>query len=99
MPLSVRRFPKAKADQSDIWLAIAEHSLGAADSVADRIDEVVRMLANQPEAGRARDDLRQGVRYFPVDSYLIFYSVSGGDLEVRRIIHGARKILPELFEQ
>lgn len=99
MPLSVRRFPQAKADQIDIWFAIAEHSLGAADSVTDRIDEVVHMLASQPEAGRARDDLRQGVRYFPVDNYLIFYSVSGGVLEIRRIMHGARKILPAFFEE
>lgn len=99
MPLSVRRFPQAKIDQSDIWLAIAEDNLRAADKIIDRIDEVVRMLAEQPEAGKRRDELRSGIRYFPVENYLIFYTVSAGTIEIRRIMHDARDIIPELFDE
>jgi toxin ParE1/3/4 len=56
------------------------------------------MLAEHPEAGRARDDLQQGLRYFPVGSYLIFYTVSRGTLGLRRILHGARDIRGTLFD-
>jgi len=68
MLLKVRRWPQARADQQDIWLAVAENSVRAADGVIDRIDEVIFMLAQQPEAGRVRDDLRSGLRYFPTES-------------------------------
>ena len=57
------------------------------------------MLAEHPEAGRARDDLQGGgLHYFPVGSYLVFYTIEPGALGIRRILHGARDIKAALFD-
>lgn len=70
----------------------------AADAVLDDFDEKIAMLAGYPEAGRTRDDLHRGLRQFPSSSYLIFYTLNAGELEVRRVMHGARDIVEEMFE-
>jgi toxin ParE1/3/4 len=98
MPLSLRRWPQARADLKEIWLSIAENNLRAADGVLDRIDSALSMLTEQPEAGRSRDELRAGLRYSPVGSYLVFYSVGQGVIDVRRVLHGARDIDVDLFD-
>jgi toxin ParE1/3/4 len=70
----------------------------AADGVYERINETILMLAEHPEAGRARDDLQEGLRHFPVGSYLIFYTIGPRKLGVRRIMYGARDIKAALFD-
>jgi toxin ParE1/3/4 len=98
MRLSIRRSKQALLDQTDIWLNIAEDNMRAADGVYERINETILMLAEHPEAGRARDDLQGGLRYFPVGSYLVFYTIEPGALGIRRIMHGARDIKAALFD-
>ena len=75
MRLNIRRSGQAKLDQTDIWLTIAEDNMRAADGVYERINDAITMLSEHPEAGRAREDLQPGLRYFPVGSYLVFYTV------------------------
>lgn len=65
MRLKIERSDQAQNDQTDIWLTIAEDNMRAADGVYERINDTILMLAEHPEAGRARDDLRHGLRYFP----------------------------------
>ncbi len=98
MPHKIIQFPQAVRDQDDIWLAIAMENERAADRVLDRISDIVMLLSNHPEAGRSRDDLRPGLRYIPMDSYLIFYSIGEGAVRIHRVVHGARKVLPEFFQ-
>ncbi|MGV3491247.1 MAG: type II toxin-antitoxin system RelE/ParE family toxin [Devosia sp.] len=85
MPHRIRRWPRSKLDQYDIWFAISEDSVGAADRVLEGLDRAVQLLAEYPEAGRERGDLGAGLRYYPTGSYLIFYTVSDDTIEVRRI--------------
>lgn len=66
MRLSIRRSVQALQDQTDIWLNIALDNPQAANGVYDRINEAILMLAEHPEAGRARDDLEAGLRFFPL---------------------------------
>jgi len=54
---------KAREDLIDIWLHIAEDDPAAADRVLDRLDEAASLLADHPEMGAARDDIRPGLRY------------------------------------
>lgn len=98
MRLSVQRSDRAQLDQTEIWLTIAEDNVRAADGAYDRINDAIFMLAEHPEADRARDDLQPGLRYFPVGSYLIFYTVSPAILGIRRIVHGARDIKATLMD-
>ncbi len=52
------RRPQAQFDLIEIWTFIADDNEVAADRVLDRIDSVLRMLSEQPAAGRARPENR-----------------------------------------
>lgn len=87
----------AKQDRLDIWLYIAADNLEAADRLLDDIDETLRLLAGAPGLGRARDDIAPGLRYFPVENYLILYETLPDGITVVRVVHGARH-LPRLLD-
>ena len=81
----------ARIDLDDIWLYIATDSPTNADRFLDRLVEVATgTLAVAPLSGREREELGEGLRSLPVESYLIFYRVKDNAVEVLRIIHGAR---------
>jgi toxin ParE1/3/4 len=44
-----------------------------------------------PGIGVSRDDVRPGLRTFPVGRYLILYRAIGDDAEIVRVVHGARQ--------
>jgi toxin ParE1/3/4 len=94
----VRRWPQAKLDQYDIWLSIAADSMRAADAVLEDLGRAANLLADYPEAGPARSELGAGLRYYVCGSYLIFYTISPDAMEIRRILHGARDIVTDLFD-
>ena len=67
---------KAREDLIDIWLHIAEDDPTAADRVLDRLDDAASHLADHPEIGAARDDIRPGLRYLISGSYLLLYRIT-----------------------
>jgi toxin ParE1/3/4 len=50
------------------------------------------MLLQSPLAGRERPDLCQGLRSFPVGSYVIFYIPLLDGIEVIRVLNGRQDI-------
>jgi len=48
-------------------------------------------LANS-RMGRARDDLRPGLRSFPVGQYVIIYTIENEDVEILHVFHGRQDI-------
>lgn len=46
-----------------------------------------RLLAKEPQRGRACDDIRAGYRKYHVGRHLIFYRQSQAGLEIVRILH------------
>jgi len=86
----------ARRDLADIWLYIAEDNPEAADTLIDRLYEKFMLLGAMPNAGRDRSDLVPDLRSLPVADYLIFYRVTGGGVEIVRVIHGARDMKPLL---
>jgi toxin ParE1/3/4 len=88
----VYRTKRARDDLLDIWTFIAAEDPSAADSQLDRIDEQCQGLADNPHLGPRRDDVRPGMRYLVVGTYLILYRVVDGDVEIVRIIHGRRDL-------
>ena len=96
MPLKIDRTPRAKRDIFALWDYVAPESLKGAERLVRRVDELLIMLAENPQAGRA-SPTAGGVRYFPFDSYLIFYRYTDTTLVVLRILHAARDISPDLL--
>ena len=89
--ISYRLSRHAKADLDAIWFHIAQEAgIETADHFIDTITNRFPMLAKMPEAGRSADDIEQGVRVFPVESYLIYYRIHRGGISISRVIHGMR---------
>lgn len=84
--------PEADNDLVDIWLYIANDSPNNADRFLDRMREKFCSLAEAPQIGTRRDELRTGLRSQPVGTYLIFYFPLDDGIEIVRVLHGARDI-------
>ena len=91
-----RLAPEAEAELGDIWLHIARESgnIDIATRVIDDISEHFWLLARYPYLGRARDeDLRPGLRSFPVGDYLIIHRMIEDDVVlILHVVHGSRDI-------
>lgn len=91
--------PEALQDMGDIRDYIAMDDPDAADRVVKAFDEHVALLASQPELGQYMPKLR-GLRLWVVTefpNYLMFYRQREGQVEIVRVLHGARD-LPSVFE-
>ena len=87
--------PQAEADLDNIWYYVAKESgsIEIADRLIDSITERFYLLASHPHIGRHRDeDLRPGLRSFPVDKYVIIYRVEEDDLLILHVFRGSRDI-------
>ena len=88
----------ARRDLTSIWNYIAEDNPSRADTFLDEFYELFQTLAQNPEAGRRRDELCFGIRSFPKGNYVVFYAVAENrkELEVVRVLSGYRD-LDKLF--
>ena len=84
--------PRAIADLTEIANYLMARSPVGARAVERRISATVALLAQSPGAGRVLEQ-RPTVRVIPVARYpyLIFYTVSGHDLIILHVKHGARR--------
>jgi toxin ParE1/3/4 len=89
------RTPQADSDLDDIWchVAINSGSVEIADRLIDSITGRFLLLATYPNIGRSRDeDLRPGLRSFPVGEYVIIYRAQQADVLILRVLRGGRNI-------
>jgi toxin ParE1/3/4 len=73
-----QRAPGADSDLDDIWYFVAKES-GSADTAERFIESLTErfyLLSANPYIGRSRDDLRPGLRTFPVGYDVIAFTVS-----------------------
>ena len=95
--------PAAENDLQEIFSYIATELLEpqTANNLCDRIEQEISKLCTMP----ARHMLHQkepwsskGLRYFPVNKYLIFYIVRESDctVHVLRIMYGGRNVEEQL---
>ena len=89
---SVVVLPKARVDINAISDFIAEDSEAQAERFVRRLDEKFKLLAQQPQLGRLRDELMVGLRGFPFERYIIFYRSSTNGIDIVRVLHSARDL-------
>ncbi len=89
-----RLSPEAEAELDGIWWFIVQSggSVDVAKRVVGSITERFHLLAAFPHLGRARDELRPGLRGFTVGDYVIFYKIEGVDVPILHVVHGRRDI-------
>jgi toxin ParE1/3/4 len=88
----VLRTAQAEQDLIDIWTYIAPFNRAAADKILRVLNTKSLMLADNPYLGMARTDIAQGVRHFPIGSYLILYRALDDGIEILRYAHGRRRL-------
>jgi toxin ParE1/3/4 len=84
--------PAAEADFDAIADHIARADPTAAAKLITRMKRLAALIASRPRIGRPREDLRAGLRSFPVESYILFYRIVDDGIEVARVLHGRRDI-------
>ena len=67
-----------------------------ADKIVREIGELCRLLEEHPFAGRARDEVRHGLRSIAARSHVVFYRVNNDIAEIVRVLDG-RRDLDEIF--
>jgi toxin ParE1/3/4 len=82
---SVTFLPLADDDLLAAWLHIASDNPIAADDYLDRIQHVCALIAENPAMGIERDELKVGVRSFPVENHVIFYVAKDKGIVVLRV--------------
>jgi toxin ParE1/3/4 len=90
---------EAVTDLSDIW----DYYAGvagppAANAIVGKIRDVCRVLDDHPLAGRARDEIRPGLRCMVASPHIVFYRVIDDAVEIVRVIDGRRDI-DEIFDE
>jgi toxin ParE1/3/4 len=87
---------RAEKDISEILNYIAASNPKAAANLYEKLSRLFDLLAQFPEMGRKRIELFAGIRSMPIGSYIIFFEVKK-ELEIVRVLHGARDINKDLF--
>jgi toxin ParE1/3/4 len=91
------RSDAAERDLEEILDYLNEHSPPAAERFVAELATRCQLLTTQPFIGRARDDLRAGLRSIVVGNYVVFFLPTDDQIQIRRVIHGARNITPGMF--
>ena len=94
-----RLAPEAETDLDELWYYVATTaSVATADRLVDSLTTRFFFLARYPRVGRRRDDLRLGIRSFPVGEYIVFYRLDGEDVLIQRVVRGSRDLAALLRE-
>lgn len=88
-----RLAPEAEADLDELWHYVATTaSVETADRLVDSLTTRFSLLSTYPRVGRRRDDLRPGIRSFPVGRYIVLYRLEGEDVLIQRVVRGSRDL-------
>jgi len=90
----IRYLSTAEKDLIDIFEYIKKDNPAAAISQLEKFDNSIYKLALNPFLGVIPKDERLkklGYRMLIVDKYLVFYVIKTETVQIRRIIHGARR--------
>jgi addiction module RelE/StbE family toxin len=90
----IRYLATAENDLVEIFDYIVKDRPTAATSLLESFDKTIAKLAYNPELGVTPKDDRLknlGYRVLIVQKYLVFYVVKGRTIQIRRVLHGARR--------
>ena len=98
MKLRTVKHRLAKRDALQIFVYTGEHSLDAAERFLNALNDDIAKLVDMPGVGSLREFANPklaDIRSWPITgfrNYLIFYRTTRSELQVLRILHGARDI-------
>jgi toxin ParE1/3/4 len=86
------RAASAKTDVLEIAERIAADKPAAATRWVGKLDSALERLARNPLLGEKVDHLARNMRRQCFGNYLLFYVPIQDGIELRRVLHGARRI-------
>ncbi|MBV9562775.1 MAG: type II toxin-antitoxin system RelE/ParE family toxin [Bradyrhizobium sp.] len=91
--------PEALDDINHVWDYYANVAgRTSADKILRDIAKVVAMLRDFPRAGRARDEIRNGLRSLSINTQIVFYRLKDDRPQIVRVLDG-RQDLDEVFSE
>jgi toxin ParE1/3/4 len=84
--------PLAARDLEEIGDFLSDRNPQTAIEVIERFWKVSRILSENPKIGRARPDLAEGLRHFPMPPYIVFYRAIENGVEIVRFVDGRRDL-------
>lgn len=89
--------PEARDDIDQLWDYYARVAGQAtADKIIREIAKVVQAIEDFPAAGRARDEIRAGLRSLTAAPQIVFYRLKNDRPEIVRVLDG-RQDIEEIF--
>ena len=82
---------RADADMSAVWQYIAADNLSAADRMIDGFTAAFEQIAQFPESGERYEHPKGELRRVVVAPYLVFYRITGDEVDIVRVLHSARR--------
>ena len=73
-----------------------EFGFDQAEKYLLEIEEIFQNLIINPQIGKKRDEIKQGLYSFPKDNHIIFYRILDNHIRIVRVLHGSRDI-PKYF--
>lgn len=58
-----------------------------ADKYLDELDRGISLLADNPDLGVSRDEVREGYRVLFIKSHAIYYTTTGSVILIVRVLH------------
>ena len=87
----------ADKDLEDIFdYTFDEFGFDQAEKYLLEIEEIFQHLIVNPQIGKKRDEIKQGLYSFPKDNHIIFYRILDNHIRIVRVLHGSRDV-PKYF--
>jgi toxin ParE1/3/4 len=85
--------PEAIDDYHKVWDYYAEVAgRHTAEKILRDIAGVIALIENHPFAGRARDEVRHGLRSLAISPHVVFYRIVDDTPQIVRVLDGRQDI-------
>lgn len=83
----------ADQDLEDIFdYTYDEFGFDQAEKYLLEIEDIFQNLIVNPQIGKKRDEIKQGLYSFPKDNHIIFYRILDNHIRIVRVLHGSRDV-------
>ena len=86
---------EAELDLEEIFeYTLTMHGIERAKKYVSAFDDIFESLAQYPELGKNRIEVRMGLRSFVKDFHVVFYRIIQDRIRIVRILHRSRDLAP-----
>ena len=88
MRRKIHKSTLAELDLIEIWgYSFEQWDADQADKYLDELDRGINLLADNPELGVSREEVREGCRVLFINSHAIYYTITLSAIFIVRALH------------